>query len=120
MFCLINTTLKLALHYPNNPEASVSDFYHERKVSDSHQDIEANTYQLPLPHRLNLPAAQKSAPVQTLKNPHRGALQQGHSPTVKYSHAERQLKNLAHSKLMHSLKTSADPGVVPSPGSAVR
>ena len=48
--------------------------------------------------------------MQSLKNPHRGAFQQGHSSTVKYSYAERQLKNLAHSKLKHSLKLAQTQG----------
>ena len=62
-FCLINTTLKLALHHPSSPEASKSDFSHERRTSDSHQNLEANTYQLHLSHRHQLAHRAKSAPV---------------------------------------------------------
>ena len=58
----------------------MSDFSHGLNSSDSHKDLEANTYQLPLPHRLNLPTAQKAPRRESLKNPHRGALQQGLLP----------------------------------------
>ena len=96
-FCLINTTLKLALHYPNNPEASVSDFYHERKVSDSHQDLEANTYQLPLSHSHQLARRAKKRPGTDSQESAPRRLTAGALPTVKYSYAKRQLKNLARS-----------------------
>ncbi len=68
----------------------MSDFSHERKTSDSHQDLEANTYQFPVSPANQLARRAKKRPG---ANPSRirteAPYNRGYSPAVTYSITER-------------------------------
>lgn len=79
-----------------------------------------NTYQFPVFPANQLAHRAKKRPGTDSQESAPRRLAAGALPTVKYSCAKRQLKILARSEHKNSLKTSADPGGVPSPGSAAR